>query len=449
MSQREDWYGSALLTDLYQLTMLQSYYAGGMTDQAVFEFFIRRLPASRNFLVAAGLADLVEYLLGLRFTARDLAALQATELFDDPFLARLETFAFTGDVDALPEGTVCFAEEPLVRITAPLPEAQLVESRLINLLHFETMIASKAARFALAADGRQLVDFGMRRSHGAEAAVLAARANYLAGFAGTATVAAHPLYGIPVFGTMAHSFIEAHDTEGEAFLRFSRGHRGPLVLLIDTYDTETGARRVAEAAETLAAEGIEIAAVRIDSGDLEQLARRVREVLDAAGRERIGIFVSGGLDESAVERMLAGGAPIDGFGIGTALDASVDAPYLDCAYKLQLYAGRPRRKLSPGKTTWPGAKQVYRHRDRHGRLDYDVVTLADDAQRGEPLLEPVMRGGALLAPLPDLEAARKRAAENLASLPDRLRALHAGGEYRVEMAPALQALAARTATGRP
>jgi nicotinate phosphoribosyltransferase len=444
MKQPDDWGRSALLTDLYQLTMLQSYHAGGMQGEAVFEFFVRRLPEQRNFLVAAGLAELFDYLRGLRFTDADLAALESTGLFRGPFLEHLADLRFTGHVDALPEGTICFADEPLVRITAPLPEAQLVESRLINILHFETLIASKAARVVLAAKGASLVDFGMRRAHGAEAALLAARANYIAGFAGTATVAAKPAFGIPVFGTMAHSYIEAHDSESEAFERFARGHRGAIVLLIDTYDTETGARRVAELAPRLERDGIEIQAVRLDSGDLEALARRVREILDEAGYPNIGIFASGGLDERSVAALLESGAPIDGFGIGTSLDASTDAPTLDCAYKLQEYDGRPRRKLSPGKVTWPGAKQIFRSYDERGRMLRDVVTVLGEVQSGEPLLVPVLRNGRPVGPLPDVEAARATAAENLARLPDALRALDASAAYPVEMAPALRQLAEAT-----
>jgi nicotinate phosphoribosyltransferase len=456
MQHGHDWLCSALLTDLYQLTMLQSYHGGGMNGTAVFEFFVRRLPAQRNFLLAAGLADLVDYLTTLEFTAPDLEALEATELFDASFLEYLARFRFTGDVDALPEGTACFQEEPIVRITAPLPEAQFVESRLINLVHFETLIASKAARVVLAAKrttaaqasaaalrgkAATLVDFGMRRAHGAEAAQLAARASYLAGFAGTATVAAKAAYGIPVFGTMAHSYIEAHDSEVEAFERFARGHRGAVVLLIDTYDTETGARRVAELAPRLARDGISVHSVRLDSGDLASLSRNVRKILDDGGCTQIGIFASGGLDEHAVAALIEAGAPIDGFGIGTSLDASTDAPTLDCAYKLQAYAGRPRRKLSPGKATWPGAKQIFRSYDARGRMERDIVTLDGDSQPGEPLLVPILRGGRPVAPLPDLGAARVRAAASLDALPDPLRALGKKAEYRVEIAPALRTLA--------
>jgi nicotinate phosphoribosyltransferase len=480
MQHGHDWLRSALLTDLYQLTMQQSYHAGGMNGAAVFEFFVRRLPPQRNFLLAAGLADLVDYLTSLEFTAADLEVLDAMRLFDASFLDHLAGFRFTGDVDALPEGTVCFAQEPIVRVTARLPEAQLVESRLINLVHFETLIASKAARVVIAAGGTAknagaalgaggasgaaaknargaahaknareaaaakraaLVDFGMRRAHGAEAAQLAARASYLAGFAGTATVTAKAAYEIPVFGTMAHSFIEAHDTEVEAFERFARGHRGAIVLLIDTYDAEAGARRVAELAPRLAREGISIHSVRLDSGDIDRLSRSVRKILDDAGCAEIGIFASGGLDEHAVKTLVESGAPIDGFGIGTSLDASTDAPTLDCAYKLQEYASQPRRKLSPGKATWPGAKQVFRSYDDRGRIERDVVTLVGDSQPGEPLLVPVLRGGRAVTPLPGLDAARARAAASLDALPDALRSLDEKAEYAVEIAPALRALA--------
>jgi nicotinate phosphoribosyltransferase len=378
----------------------------------------------------------------LAFTHDDLCALEDTGLFHDRFLRHLGDFRFTGDVDAMPEGTIFFPDEPIVRVTAPLPQAQLIESRLINLLHFQTMIASKAARFALAAEGTALFDFGMRRAHGAEAALLAARASYLAGFAGTATVLAHPLFGIPVFGTMAHSYIEAHDTETEAFERFARGHRGAIVLLIDTYDSEHGAERVVQLAERLAPDGISIQAVRIDSGDLDALSRRVRVILDRAPGSRIGIIASGGLDEIDVDRLLGGGAPVDGFGIGTALDASTDAPSLDCAYKLQEYDGRARRKRSPGKATLPGRKQVYRYYDAKGRFGRDVVTLASDARTGDALLRSVLRKGERVAAIPGLDAVRAAVAAGLERLPEGLRSLSERSAYRVEIAPALQTLAA-------
>ena len=347
-----------LLTDLYQLNMLAAYLDHGLTDTAVFELFVRKLPARRGFLMAAGLEQALCHLEALSFTEADIATLHDLGSFPDRLLDYLRGLRFTGDVDALPEGTVFFPDEPILRVIAPLPQAQLVETRLINLLHFETVIASKAARLVLAADGKPLIDFGLRRAHGAEAGMLAARASYIAGFAGTATLAAGIEFGIPVKGTMAHSFIQAHDDEALAFEHFARSRPRDLVLLIDTYDTERAARRVADLAHRLAAEGITVSGVRIDSGDLGEEARKVRQILDVAGLPQITIVASGGLDEDQV--LALRDAPIDAFGVGTSLTTSSDAPALDCAYKLQEYAGVPRRKRSQGKATWPGRKQVWR-----------------------------------------------------------------------------------------
>ncbi|MCG6861595.1 MAG: nicotinate phosphoribosyltransferase, partial [Chromatiaceae bacterium] len=355
--------GSILLTDLYQLTMLQGYFEQGLTDTAVFEFFARDLPRDRGFYVAAGLEQLVDYLEQARFTPDELDWLKSSGRFSDAFVDWLADWRFTGDLDAMPEGTVCFPNEPLVRVTGPMAEAQLVESRLINIVHLQTLIASKAVRCVLAAPDKLLVDFGMRRAHGADAGLFAARASYIAGFAGSATVLADRLWGIPCFGTMAHSFIEAHGSEVEAFEHFARAQPNNVVLLIDTYDTETAARKLAALAPRLAEQGTPVKAVRIDSGDLNAHARQVRAILDRAGLSSIGIFCSGGLDEHDLVRLRAQGAPIDGFGIGTRLDTSADAPYLDCAYKLQEYAGLARRKRSEGKASWPGRKQVFRTRD--------------------------------------------------------------------------------------
>jgi nicotinate phosphoribosyltransferase len=430
----------ALLTDLYQLTMLQAYFDRSMHETAVFELFVRRLPENRNFLVAAGLEQAVEYLEGLHFTPLDIDRLRATKLFGDAFLGWLSSLRFTGDVDAMPEGTVFFANEPILRVTAPLAEAQLVESRLVNLLHFQTLIASKAARCVLAAPGKTLVDFGMRRAHGAEAALLAARASYLAGFSGTATLLALPLFDVPVFGTMAHSFIQAHDSEAEAFAHFAASHRGPLVLLIDTYDTVRAARRVVELARRLPG-GKGIHSVRLDSGDLGSLAREVRSIFDAAGLHSIEIFASGGLDERRIHELVVGGAPIDGFGIGTALDVSEDGPALDCVYKLQAYAGKARRKRSTGKATWPGSKEVLRRYGGHGKLDHDLLTVVGDSQPGEPLLAPVMHGGRRIEPRPTLADARRRAAAQLEALPSSLRSLDRSAVYRVDVSEALAELA--------
>ena len=433
---------SALLTDLYQFTMLQAYHAGGMNEPAVFELFSRRLPAERGFLLAAGLEQALDFLVNLRFTAAELDWLTDCGRFGPDFVAALEGFRFTGAVDALPEGTVFFADEPVLRVIAPLPQAQLVESRLINLIHFQTVIASKAARCVLAAPDQLLVDFGMRRAHGAEAALLAARASYLAGFAGTATVLAGMQFGIPLFGTMAHSLIQAHDREDEAFERFAAAQPGNVTLLIDTYDTEAAARKLVQLAPRLQQRGIAIKGVRIDSGDLAEHARQVRRILDEGGLAAVTILGSGDLDEYRLAELRAAGAPFNGFGIGTRLDASTDAPTLDMVYKLQEYAGQPRRKRSQGKATWPGRKQVYRQRAEDGTLISDVLSLDDDPQPGQALLQPVMRDGQRLAPPETLAAIRERVGQQLAALPPGLRA-NQTDPYPVTIAPGLQALAAR------
>jgi len=414
---------SPLLLDLYQFAMMDAYLEHGMTAPAVFEFFVRKLPARRGFLMAAGLEQVLDHLEGLCFGEDDLRYLTQTNRFSAEFLNYLAGFRFSGDVDAMPEGTVFFPNEPVIRVTAPLPEAQMVETRLVNLLQFQTIIASKAARMVLAAPGRPLVDFGLRRAHGAEAGLLAARAAYLAGFAGTATLLAEQRFGVPAFGTMAHSFIQAHDDEGLAFEHFARARPRDLVLLIDTYDTERGARRVVELAPRLAQDGIAIRGVRIDSGDLAEHARRVRAILDAGGLSGVQVFASGGLDEDDLSVFTARAVPIDAYGIGTSLTTSSDAPALDCAYKLQEYGGTPRRKRSEGKETWPGRKQVWRRYDAQGIIMGDVVALEVEREDGRPLLQPVMRSARRLPGLPTLAEARQHAAGELASLPAAVRQL--------------------------
>ncbi len=433
---------SVLLTDLYELSMLEAYAAHGMAETAVFELFFRKLPPERGFLLAAGLEQAVAFLETMHFTPDELAWLRASGLFAPDFLQTLADLRFTGDVDAMPEGTVFFPDEPVLRVTAPLPQAQLVETRLINLVHFQTVIASKAARMVLAAPGKQLVDFGLRRAHGAEAGLLAARASYLAGFDATATVLANRDFGIPIVGTMAHSFVQAHDDEATAFERFARVRPQALTLLIDTYDTEHGAALVAGLAPRLAAEGIVVRAVRLDSGDLAAHARAVRAILDAAGLQGIRIFASGGLDEYSLLALCNGGAPIDGFGVGTSLTTSSDVPALDCAYKLQEYAGRPRRKRSEGKATWPGRKQVYRRYTIEGIIAGDVVALIDEGVDGTALLQPAMRNGKRVAGFPSLAQARDRAAASLAQLPAALRRLEPG-QVPVQISEGIRQLTAR------
>jgi nicotinate phosphoribosyltransferase len=440
---------SPLLTDLYQLTMLQAYFARGMEETAVFELFVRKLPPQRNFLLAAGLAQVLDYLEALRFGEEELAWVDQSRLFRSDFVDRLRELRFTGDVYAMPEGTVFFPDEPILRIVAPLPEAQLVETRVLNLLHLETMIASKAARCVLAAPGKQLVDFGLRRAHGAEAGLLAARASYLAGFAGTATVLAGSMFGIPLFGTMAHSFVQAYDDESNAFFDFASLFPQTAVFLIDTYDTEEAARKVAALAPKLQRAGIAIKGVRIDSGDLIAHARNVRHILDDGQLHGATIFASGNLDEYRVRELVAANAPIDGFGIGTSLVTSADAPCLEAVYKLQEYAGSARRKRSTGKETLPGRKQVYRHYGADRTMVRDVLTIESDNEGGRALLEPVMRAGKRLYPSPALDIVRARAGDQCTALPRPLRALESAEQpYPVDVAPALRELAAQLDAAR-
>jgi nicotinate phosphoribosyltransferase len=435
---------SALLTDLYQLAMLQAYFEQGMDETAVFEFFVRKLPPGRNFLIAAGLEQALDYLERLRFTSRELDWMAGSGRFSREFVKSLERMRFTGEVHAMAEGTIFFPDEPILRVTAPLPQAQLVETRLINLLHFQTLIASKAARFVLAAPGKFLIDFGLRRAHGGEAGLFAARAAYLAGFSGSATVLSELLYGVPSYGTMAHSFIQAHDNEEEAFLHFARAQPKNVTLLLDTYDTEAAAQKTVSLAKRLKQEGIAIQAVRLDSGDLGDHARKVRLILDNGGLREVKIFASGNLDESKLHKLISDGAPVDGFGIGTDLTTSADAPHLDCAYKLQEYAGRSRRKRSEGKATWPGRKQVYRYRDANGCMAYDTVALEDEPQKGEALIHPVMRSGRRLVPSPPISELRKHAADELAGLAKPLRRLRGARLYPVKISDSLKALARAT-----
>ena len=434
-----------LLTDLYQLSMIQAYLESGQTDTAVFEFFVRKLPPQRSFLMAAGLEQALDFLEGLRFSGEELGWLERTGRFSARLIDYLANFRFSGEVHAMPEGTLFFGNEPILRVTAPLPEAQLVETRLINILHFQTVIASKASRLVLLARNKLLVDFGLRRAHGAEAGLMAARASYIAGFAGTATLLAEKSFGIPTYGTMAHSFVQAFDSESAAFEAFAHARPVNLTLLIDTYDTEAAARKVVALAPRLRERGVAVRAVRIDSGDLAALAKSVRRILDAGGLEDTGIFVSGGIDEDTLVTFTREDAPIEGIGIGTSLTTSFDAPALDCAYKLQEYAGLPRRKRSTGKATWPGRKQVWRRYDRNGGIMADFLsTEDDDVHEGEPLIHSVMAGGRRISSQPSLHDIRAHARHQLERLPVELTTNQPLVPYPVQVSNVLEQLAAAT-----
>ena len=430
--------GLALFTDLYQLTMLQAYFEEVMTERAVFSLFIRRLPRNRNFLVACGLDTVLEYLETLRFTQHDLAYLDTLGMFSDRFLSWLAEFRFTGDLHAVREGTPVFANEPVLEVEAPLPEAQLIETFVLNQIQLQTMLASKAHRVVTAARGRTVIDFGARRMHGTDAALNAARAFRIAGVNATSNVLAGKRFGIPVAGTLAHSYIQAHVDEAAAFRAFADLY-ADTVLLIDTYDTLAGVEKVIGLAKELGEE-FKVRAVRLDSGDLLDLSRRVRTALDQAGLHGVQIFASSSLDEYEIDALITSGAPIDGFGVGTAMGVSADAPYLDIVYKLTSYAGEGRVKLATDKPVLPGRKQVFR--SANGDSDTgDTIGRADEDLPGRPLLEPVMRDGKrLVPPTQDLDETRRYAAEQIARLPQSVRDLpEADPPYPVEISPKLMA----------
>lgn len=434
-------FSPALLTDLYELTMLEAYFEERMHETAVFSLFVRRLPERRNYLLACGLDDVLAFLGGMRFDAAALAYLDALDRFGDRFLRYLEDFRFTGDVHAVPEGTPVFPPAPILEIVAPLPQAQLVESIVMNQIHLQTLLATKAARVVHAAGGRQVVDFGLRRIHGIDAAMKAARAFHIAGVDATSNVAAGQAYGLQVAGTMAHSYIQAHEDEYEAFRRFARLYP-ETTLLVDTYDTIDGVRKVVALAQELGRD-FRVSAVRLDSGDLAARAIESRRILDEAGLQRVRIFASSSLNEDRIAQLLAAGAPIDGFGVGTEMGVSADVPAIDIVYKLVEYAGTGRLKLSPGKAVLPGRKQVFRV-EREGIAGHDVLGEAGESRDGRPLLTPVLEGGVRLpAGRVTLDEARAHAAREIGRLPPHIRALEpADPPYEVRISEALSASSA-------
>ena len=427
----------SLLTDFYELTMCASYFDNKNFEPATFDLFIRRLPENRSYFLLAGLEEALQYLQSIKFTEEHLAYLKK-QGFKQGFLDYLRGFRFTGDVCAIPDGTVAFPNEPLIRVTAPIIEAQLVETFLLNSVNLQTMIATKASRVVHAAKGKSVIEFGLRREPGIDAGMKVARSSYIAGCQGTSNVLAGQAYDIPVFGTMAHSFIMSYSKEIDAFRAFAKTFPNKSTLLIDTYDDISGAEKAAVVAKELEAKGCRLGGVRLDSGDLAQTSKKVRKILDDKRLGYVKIFASGDLDEYKIEELLSNGARIDSFGVGTKMGTSADRPYLDVIYKLcETMAAdgsfSPIMKLSKGKITLPGRKQVYRFMNAAGNFEKDTIALADEEVQGEPLLVKVMEKGRLIYKLPPLGNIRAAAAENLSKLPEEYKALTGAPVYPVEL----------------
>ena len=423
-----------LFTDLYELTMAQAYEAEHMDQLAVFELAFREMPAGRNYIVVNGLADVLEFLTNFRLETADIGYLRGRKHLSAGFVKRLENLRFTGEVYAMPEGTLVFPNEPLVQVVAPILEAQWMETFVLNQVHFQSLAAAKASRVITAAAGRMVVDFGSRRAHGIDAALKVARATFLAGGHGTSNLLAGKLHGIPVFGTMAHSYIQAHEDELASFEAFASLYP-ETTLLVDTYDTLAGVRKVIDLRRKLG-KRFRVAGVRLDSGDLAALAVATRRMLDEAGLRDVRIFASSGLDEYKIRALVASGAPIDAFGVGTRLAVMADAPALDMAYKLVEYAGKGRLKLSARKVLYPGRKQVFRQIE-NGRMVRDVIGRFDERLPGEPLLRPLIQQGEPLACV-DLNESRQHLHEEMERLPEPLRGLEPAAPYPVSISHRLQ-----------
>jgi nicotinate phosphoribosyltransferase len=430
-----------LVTDLYELTMAASYFENRMAEPATFSLFSRKYPPNRAYFVAAGLEDVLEYLANFQFSEGDLAYLKSTGIFSEDFLRYLKTMRFTGDVRALPEGEVFFADEPILEISAPVIEAQIVETLVINTIQIQSMIATKAARCVHAAAGRGLVDFSLRRTHGIDAGLKVARSSYITGFVGTSNVLAGKLYSIPTAGTMAHSYVSSFGNEIEAFRAFARSFPKTSIFLIDTYDTVAGAEKAVIVGQEMAQRGDRLLGVRLDSGDMVRLSQEVRGILNEAGLEGTKVFASGSFDEYEIAEAIKKGAKIDAFGVGTKMGVSADDPYLDIVYKLVQYGERPIMKFSTGKANLPGEKQVFRKTDSQGRFIEDVIGTADEAVQGaRPLLEPVMENGKLLRDHPLLQDIREHFKRSFQALDEKYKALKEPPVYPVGTSPRLKAL---------
>ena len=434
----------SLFTDFYELTMCASYFDNRDFEPATFDLFIRRLPENRSYFLFAGLEQALLYLQKIKFNEEHLSYLKK-QGFNEPFLDYLRGFQFTGDVWAVPEGTVAFPNEPLIRVTAPIIEAQIIETFLLNTINLQTMIATKASRVVYAAEGKSIIEFGLRREQGIDAGMKVARCSYIAGCQGTSNVLGGMTYGLPVFGTMAHSFVMSYQKEIEAFRAFAKTFPNKSTLLIDTYDDIAGAEKAAVVAKELEAQGFKLGGVRLDSGDLAETSKKVRKILDDNGLGYVKIFASGDLDEFKIAELLKNEAKIDSFGVGTKMGTSADRPYLDVIYKLcetmtEPEVFSPIMKLSKDKITLPGRKQVYRFRDSAGHFERDVIALAIEKVEGEALLVKVMENGKLTYNLPSLTEIRRYALQNLSNLPSQYKSLVNAKEYPVELSLNLQKL---------
>ena len=430
-----------LFTDLYELTMAASYFAHEVFDTATFSLFIRDVYATRNYFVAAGLEQVLDELAAFQFSDQDISYLQRTGRFSEHFLDYLRQLRFTGEVYAMPEGTVFFANEPVMEVTAPIVEAQLIETFVLNSIGFQTMIASKAARCFHAAAGRPLIDFSLRRTQGQDAGIKVARSTFIAGFAATSNVLAGKIYGIPISGTMAHSYVSAFDSELDAFFAYADTFPDHSIFLIDTYDSVEGARHAATVAKEMQKKGHTLIGVRLDSGDMVSLSREVRKIFDDAGLLDVKIFASSGFDEFKIAKVISAGAAIDAFGVGTKVGVSADAPFVDVVYKMVRFKGRDVRKLSPGKVTLAGEKQLFRKSDQYGRYSEDIIGQRDEIiVEGKPLLEKVMGNGKLLCPHPQLQVLQERFKKNFAALDDGYKSIQDHKAYPVKLSTRLQNL---------
>ncbi|MEJ2728234.1 MAG: nicotinate phosphoribosyltransferase [Deltaproteobacteria bacterium] len=431
-----------LLTDLYEFTMAQAYFQSEMFAPATFSLFIRDYPPNRGYFISAGLESVLDYLEQVHYSEGDVDYLKSTGLFSDDFLHYLGNLRFRGDVHAIPEGRLFFKDEPLLEVTAPIIEGQLMESFVINAMNLQVTLATKVSRCVHAARGRNVVDFSLRRTQGIDAGLKLARAGYITGLAGTSNVLAGKIYQIPVSGTMAHSFITSFREEMDAFRAFAEAFGDETVLLIDTYDTMTGAEKAIEVAREMRRNGRRLKGVRLDSGDMTRLSKQVRKLMDEAGFEDVKIFASGGFDEFKIADSLANGAEIDAFGVGTKMGVSADGPYTDIAYKLVQYNGRPVLKLSSGKKTLVAEKQVFRIKEDQ-RLVKDIISLRDGNTEGEILLKPVMKNGERLQPPESLLDIRQRFEDEFGRLGEGVKAIENPLEFTVEIGPELEKLQAR------